>query len=482
MAGPGGGPGRIRYAVPARLRLVPALVAALVVAGCSPAGEGGATTAGTGSSTAGPGSSTAGSGSSTTTGPAPGSSRSGSYPRALTDEEVTALVTAMDEALAAGDVEAFLAHVAPELQEDQRAWFEAVGNVPMQVRQLRADRVISRQSPTGTVLHVGLRHQIAGGDPVPLLEQYRWVLAPDAQDRPVLVEARGRNGEHFGHPQLWDLGPVAALEGEGVLVLAPEEAREEAELLLPGLELAASRVLRDFPSLAERREVLTVQLAPAEHLATMLGTDVEDGYTGGLLWLHTSGSDPGAERLGLGRPGRVVSPRVVLDLDLVVQDLVDLGPAPQGDPWLRYFGSGAALQGDDLDRYPVEWLALGVPEWYSVLDDPVTADEVRGWVAQWHDGSAPEELPAIATTTTSDPEEVAATATGFVLYLAEAFGTEPVLELSRGLAPLDGWHDDVRIREVLTGTLGASEEELLEGWSSWLAELEESGPASVESR
>ena len=27
-----------------------------------------------------------------------------------------------------------------------------------------------------------------------------------------------------------------------------------------------------------------------------------------------------------------------------------------------------------------------------------------------------------------------------------------------------------------------SEEELLEGWSSWLAELEESGPASVESR
>ena len=82
-------------------------------------------------------------------------------------------VAAMDEALQAGDVAAYLRYVAPELAEQQRASFEALHAVPMEVRQLRIDGVVSRNDPQGTVVHVGLRHQITGADPEPVLGQYR---------------------------------------------------------------------------------------------------------------------------------------------------------------------------------------------------------------------------------------------------------------------------------------------------------------------
>lgn len=77
----------------------------------------------------------------------------------------------------------------------------------MDVRQLRLDSVVSRTGAEGTVAHVGLRHQITGGDPVPLLEQYRWVFAQETDGRVRLVDSTGRNGELFGHPQVWDTGP-----------------------------------------------------------------------------------------------------------------------------------------------------------------------------------------------------------------------------------------------------------------------------------
>ena len=77
---------------------------------------------------------------------APGASSSVS-PVSLTDEEVRDVVTAMNEALQSGDVETYLQHVAPELAEQQRAWFEALHAVPMEVRQLRIDGVVSRNDP-----------------------------------------------------------------------------------------------------------------------------------------------------------------------------------------------------------------------------------------------------------------------------------------------------------------------------------------------
>lgn len=410
-----------------------------------------------------------------------------SYPKAVEDEAVAEMVHAMDEALTAGDVDAFLEHVSPELHEEQRSWFEAVASVPMDVRGLRADRIASRRSPEGTVVHVGLRHRIQGGDPEPVMQQYRWTVAPGEDGRPLLMEATGRNGQFFGNPAPWDLGPVAALEGDGVLVLAPEDARSEAEFLLPGLEAAAREVLEDFPILAEDRQVLVVQLVTADVLADALDVDEDEGWTAGLAWLYTSPDDPGGGRsgapaLGVGRLGPVVAPRVMIDLDWAVQDRQDWGVGPGGDVTLRYYGASAALQGDDLDHHAAEWLVMGVSEWYSTLRSRDGEENLRDWVSARLGGTSPQSLPPIAPTQGADPEEVTAVAAGFALYLSDTYGADRVMELAQELLPLDGWYDDTRISEVMTSTLGASEEELLAGWQEWVAGLEERAPASVEGR
>lgn len=404
------------------------------------------------------------------------------YPEAVSDEDLVTMLAAMDRALADGDLAGFLTHVSPELRTQQQAWFEAVRNVPMDVRELRGDRVVSRQSPTGTVLHVGLRHRITGGEAEPVLQQYRWVVAP-GDDGPVLVETRGRNGDFYGHPQLWDDGQVAVLEGDGVVVLAPEGLREDAETLLPGLEQAAGELLEDFPVLAGSQDVLAVQLAPAPLLADALDADPDEGWTAGLAWLHTSPTSPDPARLGLGRHDEV-APRVMIDIDVAVRDHATWGPGPRGDMALRYFGASAVLQGNEVARYPVEWVALGVPEWYAVLGLPEGRAELEAWVAQVDRGGSPEHLPSAATMGDADPEVLSAVATGFVLYLADEFGEDRVLKVAEVLGPLDGWYDDAEAADLLTATLRVSEVELLAGWSAWREDLaaEHDGPASESGR
>src|SRR5699024_4880424 len=112
-----------------------------------------------------------------------------------------------------------------------------------------------------------LRHQFAGADPVPVLEQYRWVLADLGDGVPVLVESWGRDGDFYGYPQLWDLGEeVAVLEGHHVSVLVERSRAADAETLLDTLDRAAETTLAELPWVAEGRERLVVQLAPAEVL------------------------------------------------------------------------------------------------------------------------------------------------------------------------------------------------------------------------
>ena len=218
-------------------------------------------------------------------------------PEALDDEQVLATVLAMDDALQAGDLEAFLALVAEDLQEEQRAWFQGVVDAPLDVHELRLDGVISQRGCVdddepclegGTVAHVGLRHQFTGADPVPVLEQYRWVLADLGDGVPVLVETMGRDGDFYGHPQLWDLGEeVGVLEGHHVSVLVQGSRMAEAETLLGTLDRAAETTLAELPWVADGRERLVMQLTSAEVLE-------EQGWvesTASTLWLQASPED-----------------------------------------------------------------------------------------------------------------------------------------------------------------------------------------------
>ncbi len=394
---------------------------------------------------------------------------SAAHPQALTDEQVLEVVSAMDAALDAGDVETYLTHVSPELEQEQRSWFEAVRSVPMDVRQLRADKVLSRTSPNGTVLHVALRHQITGADSTPMLQKYRWVLAPGADGRPVLVEVRGGNGLVHGYPQLWDLGPVAVLEAENVMLLAPESARPAAEELLPGIDAAAQELLQDFPALAEQRDVLVVQLVQPDVLAQMLDA-AEGEYPAGASWLRTARTDPGLDQAYLGPTEDTLHPRLIFDLEVALDDLETWGEGPGGSTYIRYAGAVAAALGESERSEPVAWLLEGMPLWYELEADPALEPDLLGIAASAHADGPPEQLPSV---TWSEEEEftLQAASVSFVRYLQETLGRDDLVSLVDELSALDMWADEGEVWPAVSARVGRTEEQLLQDWQDWGEEL-----------
>ena len=388
------------------------------------------------------------------------------YPEAVTDEQVLEVVTAMDAALQSGDASAYLDHVGPELVEQQRDWFEAVRNVPMEVRQLRADKVVSRTSPVGTVLHVGFRHQVTGAGRVPVMEQYRWVLAPDADGEVRLVDVGGRNGQFYGYPQLWDLGPVAVLEADDVVLLAPEEARGDAEELLPQISAAAQALRADFPALAREHDVVHVQLVPTAHVGEVLG----GGELMATSWLRTSTEDPGLERAWLGPEEPTLDPRLVLELEAMLEDLDAFGPSPGGNTYARYLGAEAAVLGDDEEHMGVGWVVYGVPTWYELSADPTLEGDLLSLAAEAHREGPPEALPDLHWIPEGE-EHYLMTSVSFVRYLEEAFGRAVALDVVEELHDVSGWYDDAEVWPAVTRVVGVSEDDLLEGWQDWGEEL-----------
>ncbi|MGD8150617.1 hypothetical protein [Ornithinimicrobium sp. Y1694] len=461
-----------RYAV--RLAAVVAS-AALVLSGCDAvSGSGGGSTSGAGTVTAGADGEADRAAGHATSSP----QGSDAYPEELSDEQVLEVVAAMDAALASGDEEAFLAHVSPELQEEQRAWFHAVRNVPMEVRQLRADRVVSRRSPTGTVLHVGLRHQITGADPAPVLEQYRWSLAPDEDTIAVLTETRGRSGDLFGYPQLWDIGPVAVLEGDGVVVIAAEHERALAEDLLPSMEAAAEQILNDFTFLAEKRDQLAVQLMAREDLTAALGGDADLG----LLSLRTSPQEIPADRADLRARTDALEHRLIIDVDSA-RDTFEQGLTAGGLWELRVVGALSAVVGDHEDRVPAAWVVDGIPDWYGVAEDPLARDDFVLWLAEEFESGPPEELPSVRWQWDADPEQLWVQSTWFACYLDDVHGRETLLSLVDQLARVDARYDRRSPEQIFTQTLGASEDEVLTDWQEWTQEqVELLTQGSVEGR
>lgn len=397
----------------------------------------------------------------------------------LTDEQVRAVLREMDDALGQGDVAAYLQHVDPSLEPAQRAWFAAVHAVPMDVRQIRLDSVVSRNGSEGTVAHVGLRHQITGGDPEPLLEQYRWVFAQDGDGPVRLVASTGRNGALFGHPQVWDSGePVAVLEGEHVLVLAPEGSRAEAELLLDTLDLAAGRSLETLTFLARGREVLVVHLVGAELLEEATG--VAGSPTGEQL-LKVSPDEIPWDSPRLTGTDTPVASRLLLDVDLAVDGLSELGASPGGHTSLRYVAAASALWGDDVNLWPQGWVVEGVSNWWSAAEDPHFLDSLRIQVGEHHRGSGrPAALPLVPDL--SDPDSLDAftlESVSLALHVADVHGQSALIDLAGRLVLLDSRYDEKGIESAYVDVLGLGQDELLQQWAAWSGQLAESVDGSL---
>lgn len=463
--------------------MVAAAGAALVLSACSSAGSppeatppattGEASTVTTAPGSADRGSGTAGStaypapDASATTTAAPGGARGG-----LSEEQVTEALRGMDAALQSGDVEAYLEHVDPALQEEQRAWFEALQRVPMDVRQLRLDGVVSTTSTEGTVTHVGLRHQITGADPRPLLEQYRWVFDAEDGGPALLTQSTGRNGETYGYPQAWDSGEeLAVVEGHSVLILTPETDRAVAEQLLATLDLAAERSLASLVWADGTRDRLEVHLVDAATLEEVAGAP---GSPAGFQLLTVAEDEIpwDATRLtGLDAP---VGGRILLDRDQTLQEITDYGPSPGGHTALRYIAAYAAMWGDDPGLWPQDWVLEGFPQWWSASEDPPWAEEMLSWAASHHAAvGEPTGLPVAP----QDLEDVDAydaftmESISLAFYLAQTYGDDALVDLAGELSGLDVRTEEDAIEQAYVDSLRVGQDDVLTGWQAWATEL-----------
>lgn len=399
--------------------------------------------------------------------------------REVTDEQVHQALLAMDDALQAGDVEAFLTHVHPDLHEEQRAWFQGVSVAPLDVRQLRLDGVVSR-APGGTIAHVGLRHQFTGADPVPVLQQYRWVFTTSDDATPVLTETGGRTGDFFGHPQLWDTGEeLSVLQGHQVSVLVARSRTSEAETILDTLDRAAETTLAELPWLAEDRERLVVQLAPADVIE-------EHGFamsTGSSLQLRVSPEEPPREPSRLSTMSTPVRPHLFLDLELALLDLEDFGSSPGGQTELRYVAAYGVTWGEDPAAWPVDWILQGPAYWWSSVDDPQYAFNMLHSAGDHFAAvGPPTQLPSLEF----DPGDPAAAdvymleSLALSYYLEQTYGRETFVRLVDRLIHLDQRFDADEIEQVHQEELGTDQDGLLEGYAAWTQTLptfeDEPGP------
>jgi hypothetical protein len=452
LATPGG--------TPRRRRLLPVLVASVVLAGCS----GGVPPAVPPSLPPSVGGSPAG---------APGGGRPGAD---VDDADVAGFGVDLDLALRSGDVEQWLALFAltdgDELQR-QRDWYAAVHAVPMDIREMHVAAVQQHGSTTGFGPRVDLafRHQVTGADPEPAVEQYRVRLG--RQDGRVrIVEVGNVRSVETGYPQPWDLTRVEVLERGAVVVIAQEELREEAEELLPALDLAATTVLEEFPVAGVSRMVVSLTTPEVfEDVVDATGSefagisqvlptvaDVEPGGAGGL--------PPLVDGDGLAVRLQLNGEYAYSEWEYYADDLA------HGSPLLRHEGVHLALTLAEPWAAPPSWAAEGFAGWYEVAADEVLREEHLWWLGDLSRDGVAETLPPRLPLTfyADDAEELTRNyveSAAVFLYVEDAFGWDTTIDLGVALNAVEWPTDD--LEEVLRQHLDLTPEEFEQGYLDWLA-------------
>ncbi|GAA5168514.1 hypothetical protein [Ornithinimicrobium tianjinense] len=395
------------------------------------------------------------------------SERSGLYP--LTDADLVALTSRMSTVLEDGTEDEWAAlFELPEGELEQwRLWFRSVREVPMSVRLFLPDVVAVADSPEGGRGDVIFAHQVEGADPVPAVQGYRLTVEQRPGEDPVIT-GTSETGGNDGHPQLWDLAAVDVTETQRLLVLAPKGRGADVAAVLPGLETAAANAFGDFA--ADDRERLVVQLATSEQIEAIM----DDKRTGTTLGLATylSGVDPDQiepEQVNVTLAADHLD-RIVIDLDVLVDDLAQHGFIPPGG-WsvMRHEGVHALLDGDPTVSPPV-WLWEGLAQWYGDRRDY----EVDSWYAEVVARTGvPEELPSTWDEYYYEGDEtgeVAYAVSAMVFtYLDRGWGFETARDVGVGLSSADSWYDHDDLDAVFEEETGMTYAEFEDSWREWVA-------------
>ena len=383
----------------------------------------------------------------------------------LDDEEVVALASRMTDVLADGTEDEWAALFEGEdLVEQQRRWFRGVQDVPMDVRELLPDVVVTRDGADGTVVQLVFAHQVSGADAVPAVETYRTTVRRPPGEEPRITAMEGQNRVD-GHPQLWDLDDIAVTVTDQLVVLAPETRAADVEAVLPGLRTATANVFLDFGT--GDRDRLVVQLVDADTLMEIADDeDLAVDPAGVTMAVGGLGDRPEDGELGVDLSGEHAD-RIVMDLDLLVDEL-GFGTPPGGWGLMRHEGVHALVDGDPDVRPPV-WVWEGLAEWYGYRRDYLVDEAYRRAVAAA--GGEPLELPDSFSDYYYDSQEAGelayASSAMVFSFLEQRFGFEVTRDVGVGLTESDTWYDTEEADAMLLGLTGMTLEGLEQEWASW---------------
>ncbi len=404
----------------------------------------------------------------------------GRGPHAGVEEaDVLDLVAALNQALAGNDVEAWLSHfdLDEEATQQQRHWFAAVQDVPMEVRELVVSSVLGVDPQRGQKVQVAFRHQVSGADVDPSLEYYRWTVHRDGEGAPpTVVEATGAGGFNAAHPQLWDLTEVHVHESDSLVLLAPADLWPEVGDLVPSLDEAAAETLAALPVEGVDRVVVT--LAHAEHLEELFGSRVDVADVAGFVTTAWAAPEADPGQVGDPREPLAVTGRVVLDAAYAVDEWDYLeGAATGGSPVMRHETAHLSLLLELGELGGPVWGVEGLATWWESEADAAAREDLLWWsqVLTEDVGLAPAWPPADVAGFFPDDLDLVDrhyTDAGLVfVHLAERFGADIALAVGADLHRQEGYRSADHIDEVLAEHTGLTTEQLQTDWQEWVEAL-----------
>ncbi len=381
------------------------------------------------------------------------------------DADLVDLVARMDAVLADGTEEEWAAFFeGGQLVEQQRRWWRAVQDVPMDVRDLLPDAVVERDGDEeGPVVELVFAHQVSGADPVPAAQAYRATVVRGTDGVARVSGMTGTEGP-VGRSQLWDLDEVDVTVTGTLVLLAPQDRAEEVAALLPGLESAVANAVGDFGEGGER---LVVQLADGQTLLRIAADDdLAVDPAGVTMSTPGVGARPADGELGVGLAQEHLD-RIVLDMDLLVDEL-DHGTPPGGWGLMRHEAVHALVDGEPGVLPPV-WVWEGLAEWYGYRRDYLVDEAYRQVVAA--DGGTPLELPDSFSDYYYDSQEAGelayASSAMVFSFLEERHGFATARDVGVRLTTADTWRDTAAADAVLQDLTGLTLEGLEQEWAAW---------------
>lgn len=348
--------------------------------------------------------------------PAPVTLPHRSAPAAGADESLRdaalALVDEREQALRAGDRDAFLATVDPDelgFSATQARWFDNLALLPVAdvSFELGDDAVLENVSGEGDLqLPIDFTMRLEGFDRRPVTRSTVWTFVHSgdqvllADDRNDQVDARTG-----WLPAPWDTAHIEVRRSGGILGIFDEDTADHADYVMSDLAAATAAVRAHLPEW--QGSYVVYGTSDVSAMSRMSAMTVDD--TAGVAFPV------------LSRPGGPVAAYRIIVNPSVVQDVLSRSLV------FRHELVHVALGTSD-DRSPV-WLAEGVAEYVARSTYPI--DQRRLIAAQQLVGVTPHELDSGSLFYQRDPGRNYALAALVCDYLATTRGEKTLWDLVR---------------------------------------------------